>query len=195
MIYYYPPKPMYLSANSSFLDQLDKNPDWIAEEKYNGWRMLVYKENNVLSLWTRNSTMITDAFPEIRKQLDAMVPEGSILDGELVSSIRVKGTPEKVVLFDIIQIKYNYLGGVPLSERRKVLEKLVKESDVVQLTKWVRVGKRKMFEDIMERKDPLVEGIVLKNIHSGYLASVGPSSRKTPHWLKVKFSSEEDKEE
>ena len=57
---------------------------WVYEEKYDGDRILAYKEGARLRLLSRNSKDRTDRFPGIVAAIGALGPATLLLDGEVV---------------------------------------------------------------------------------------------------------------
>lgn len=57
---------------------------WIYEEKYDGDRMLAYKESDRVRLLSRNGKERTDGFPRIAAALRALSARTLLLDGEIV---------------------------------------------------------------------------------------------------------------
>jgi DNA ligase-1 len=57
--------------------------DWLVEWKYDGIRAQVVKRAGRVWIWSRGEELITDRFPEVVAQA-APLPDGSVLDGEIV---------------------------------------------------------------------------------------------------------------
>ena len=183
MNYYFPCKPNTLNPASPLLDALDRDINWVAEVKKNGWRALPTKdESGNLTIWTRHKTLIKDPAPELREALAEMMPPGTILDGEFINN-RTKGIKGKLYLFDIIVLEGRLLVDLPLRERRQILEGVVVEGPHIELAKQVRVGKKQLYYQSIEGEEN--EGIVIKRLDSKYLASE-KSCPQHPYWLKVK---------
>lgn len=185
MKYIYPCKPNRLPLESELFTLIDKDPRWIAEVKKNGIRGMIYTFDGKQELWTRNNTIVNDALPEIRRQL-LKLPDGFILDGELVSK-RPKNVEKHIYLFDIIMYEGMMVTELPLSERRKLLEEVYNKylswEKKIELSLWVTVGKKNLY--FQSIGDNLLEGIVLKRLDSKYL--VHPNKcQQNPMWLKVK---------
>ncbi|MDP2167967.1 MAG: hypothetical protein Q8J64_06525 [Thermodesulfovibrionales bacterium] len=93
---------------------------------------------------------------------------------------------DKVLFKKDVYLKGDLLAGLPLSNRRGLLELAVRDYlpgyPFIEIARQVRVGKRKLFYESIEGEN---EGIVLKKLDSKYLVS---DSRcpQNPFWLKVK---------
>jgi DNA ligase-1 len=64
--------------------QLGPASDWLVEWKWDGIRAQLVKRDGRLWLWSRGEELITDHFPELHELVEAL-PDGSVLDGELVA--------------------------------------------------------------------------------------------------------------
>ena len=182
-MYLYPCKPNTLTPDSKLFDELDRDIGWIAEVKKNGWRALpTMSDDGKLAIWTRHNTLIKDAVPELREALAAMMPPGTILDGEFINN-RTKGIKGKLYLFDILVLEGRPLLDLTLRERREMLDSIVIEGPDIELARQVRVGKKQLYYQSIEGEEN--EGIVIKRLDSKYLASE-KSCPQHPYWLKVK---------
>ena len=180
--YYYPCLPNRLHVDSPYLRELDKSPKWVAEVKRNGWRCGAYR-GLVLTLWTRKKTTIDDPLPTLREALFNMIPEQTIIDGELLEK-RTKTVKELFYAFDIIVYRNNPVFMYLWKERRLLLESVIKPiKGLVELSIPVNIGKTKLYYDSIGTED--CEGIVLKKVDSPYLVGARDCPQN-PYWLKVK---------
>jgi ATP-dependent DNA ligase len=183
--YLYPSMPNRLNPSSRYFETLDKDTAWIAEVKKNGWRCLVVKDAGSVTLWTRHKTTINEPLDEIREAL-ASLPDGTMLDGELIFTRRVKGIPDALYLFDALYLKGERLTSLPLSKRKGILTLIYRDylvSPMIELAEMVRIGKRELYCRSIE--GDVNEGIVMKHLGSPYPAS-DAKCMDNPHWLKVK---------
>lgn len=169
-------------------------PGWVYEEKYDGYRMLAFKEGDRVQLISRNRKDFTRQFPEIAHALAALKANTLILDGEvavfderLVSHLGyMRGapadrlfTPPMYVAFDCLYARGKDLMAQPLRRRRVVLEREVRgaEGPIVLA--------RRLADDGLEAWKEVVshgwEGLVAKDSKSIY----EPGAR-TRSWVKVK---------
>lgn len=169
-------------------------PGWVYEEKYDGYRMLAFKEGDRVQLISRNRKDFTRQFPEIARALAALKARTLILDGEvavfderLVSHLGyLRGapadqllTPPMYVAFDCLYARGKDLMAQPLRRRRAVLEREVRgaEGPIVLA--------RRLADDGLEAWKEVVsrgwEGLVAKDSKSFY----EPGAR-TRSWVKVK---------
>jgi len=185
MPYWFPCKPNRLSPTSELFKRLDNDADWVAEVKKNGWRCLAYKEGGVLTLWTRHHTTINAPLPDIRSLLTKILPDRCVIDGELIEN-RTKRIKGVYYVFDILALNGTSILNLPLWERRRLLEPILKMSErggPIELARQYRIGKVKLYHDSISGEEN--EGIVLKQINSIYNANER-RCLQNPYWLKVK---------
>ncbi len=63
---------------------LPEGEGWIFEPKWDGFRVLVFRDGEELLLQSRDEKPLDRYFPELRAPLLAQLPERCVLDGELV---------------------------------------------------------------------------------------------------------------
>jgi len=182
MKYLYPCQPGgRLNIDSEQFAKFDNDERWVAETKRNGWRCLACKDGSKLILYTRRNTMIMDKLPRLREALRTQLPDGTIIDGELMEK-RTKNVKELFYAFDILFHMGRPVYNLPWKERRKLLEETITEiPDLIELSVPTIIEKRKLYEDSIKTD----EGIVLKLIDSKY--PVGNTKGiDNPFWIKVK---------
>ena len=168
-------------------------PGWVYEEKYDGDRILAYKEGDRVSLLSRNAKDHTAMFPKIAAAVGALLSRTLLLDGEVVAFDRrgvsrfqllQQGRVEpSYVVFDCLYQDGRDLRRDPLTVRRKALEAAIGKGGRLLLARRLaknglvayRAAKRKGYE-----------GIVAKELASPYIEE---RSRK---WLKVKVRQEDE---
>jgi ATP-dependent DNA ligase len=165
---------------------------WIYEEKVDGYRMVVYKDEDGVRLVSRNGRDHTRRFPELVKALGGLKPKTFTLDGEVAlfdkgpisrfEWLRAKPKDEPATLpvyiaFDILELAGRDLRDRPLKERRRVLERLVWHHSMVFPARRLSDDGLKAWQEAMARG---YEGIVAKDPESRYVP--GPTLK----WLKVK---------
>jgi ATP-dependent DNA ligase len=185
MQYLYPCKPQRISVDSDLLSRLDNDPAYVGEVKKNGFRCLAVKEDGALSLWTRHKGLIHFPLPELRAGLKELMPDNTVVDGELLQ-VRTKTVKEVFYAFDIIRLRGSLVTNEPLYVRREMLEHLeLERCPKVELAKQVTTGKRKLYYDAIADDSDANEGIVVKKLSSKYIAS-DRRCVEHPFWLKVK---------
>lgn len=168
-------------------------PNWVFEEKYDGVRMLAYKEGTHVSLISRNAIDRTARYPEIAAAIQKLKPKVLCIDGEVVvfdaknvSRFQLlqqgKGRPQYAV-FDCLYSEEGDLRKKALSLRRGALERAVKQSAGLRLSTVLSPDGLKAFQIASKRG---LEGVVCKNLASIYV------EKRSKEWLKVKVHQEDE---
>ena len=169
-------------------------PGWIYEEKYDGYRILAYKEGERVTLLSRNGNDRTATFAAAAAAVGRLRDRTLLLDGEVVAFDRKKVSRFQLLQRGDVALAYAvfdclYRSGRDLrkrvqSDRRGELEgALGRESPVLFLSR--RLAKNGVAAyRLAERRG--FEGLVAKDEVSPY--EEGRSRR----WLKVKVHQEEE---
>jgi len=126
---------------------LPEGPDWIFEPKWDGFRVLVFRDGDELLLQSRDQKPLDRYFPELRAELLAQLPPRCVLDGEIVLvqddgldfgalqqrihpaasriALLAEQIPASVVFFDLLCEGERDLRGAGFAERRAALERLL----------------------------------------------------------------------
>jgi bifunctional non-homologous end joining protein LigD len=178
---------------ASLVDEPFARDNWVFEEKYDGVRLLAYKEGSDVSLISRNAIDRTSRFPEIAAALGKLRSDTVALDGEVVvfdsrgiSRFQLlqqgRGRPQYVV-FDCLYRNGQDLRREPLSARRAALERSVKPSDTLLWGARLVTDGLKAFRTASRRG---LEGIIGKNLSSRYVEG------RSSEWLKVKVHQQDE---
>lgn len=166
---------------------------WVYEEKYDGIRVLAYKEGKKVSLFSRNDIDRTAHFPEIVAAITKLRPDSLLLDGEVVVFDRKKVSRFQLLqqskghafyaVFDCLYDEGTDLRQEALSARRRILEKIVPASSVILLSRRLASDGLKAYKLAKQRG---YEGLVAKDESSPYV------ERRSKFWLKVKVHQEDE---
>jgi bifunctional non-homologous end joining protein LigD len=178
------------------------DPAW-AEAKWDGIRAVGVWDGTRLRLWARSGNELTARYPEITGVDAGLGAQPAVVDGELVAldqgrpsfpllqtrmnlvregdiAREVRRTPVHYYLFDVLVAEGKDVTGLPLTERRVILEHLA--AAVVPA-----VVVPPVFEDVdvaLETSERLrLEGIVVKDPRSTYRRGA-----RSEAWLKVKLT-------
>jgi bifunctional non-homologous end joining protein LigD len=171
--------------------EVPKGPGWLFEVKWDGFRALARVTQGEATLKSRQGNDLTQRFPTVAKEIPkAVKTPDCVLDGEICaldeqgrSSFSLMqqgkpGTPLVYFVFDLLELDGEPLVDLPLTERRKRLEKLLdRRNKTVRLSEAFEDGKA-LYEAAKQQN---LEGIMAKRADSRY--AVG---RRTRDWLKVK---------
>lgn len=205
------PYPFYLAyaIDEDTLQSITPNL-WQAEWKWDGIRGQIIKRNNEIFIWSRGEELITTEFPEL-KALETKLPDNIVLDGEIlcirclpegfipmpfsvlqtrtgrknVTKKHLEESPAGFVAYDILEYNGEDIRHMPISERRILLEKIVKEVSLPQL----QISPLVEFSSLNELKDKRLhsskfgsEGLMIKKKSSQY-----ETGRKRGNWWKWKI--------
>lgn len=178
---------------ATLVEQPFSTPNWTFEEKYDGVRVLAYKEGEKVSLISRNGIDRTARYPAIAATITRLGASTLVLDGEIVvfdakkvSHFQLlqqgRGRPQYVV-FDCLYENGRDLRTEPLSVRRKALEHAVKTALPLVLAECLASDGIAAFHQAIERR---LEGVIGKNLSSRYVEG------RSSEWLKVKVHQKDE---
>src|SRR5215472_13027066 len=168
-------------------------PGWVFEEKYDGFRILAYKEGARVRLVSRNGKDRTESFPGIAEAAARLKDRTLLLDGEAVAFDRKqvsrfqllqRGGDPSLAVFDCLFRDGRDLRREPLSVRRREAEEAIgKGSERLFLSRRFTGGGLAAYREARRRG---FEGIVAKDLSAPY------EERRSLQWLKVKVHQEEE---
>ena len=184
-----------------------KGDGWEYEPKWDGFRTLVYRDGEEVELMSRGGRPMTRYFPELVPAVRGLAQKKLVLDGEVIvvgtkgldfgalqqrvhpaeSRVRMlsEATPAWFVAFDLLAEGNQDLRGLPLGERRKRLELLLKGvKKPIFVTPYTRDPKKA--EDWFEKFEGAgLDGVIAKSWDGPYL----PGKRL---WVKIKHQRTAD---
>ena len=186
-------KPMLASLEKDPFEE----PGWVYEEKYDGYRILAYKEGREVTLLSRNGNDRTATFAPIASAVAKLPARTLLLDGEVVifdskwvsrfQLLQNSGAEPSYGVFDCLYKDGVDLRREPLSARRAALENLLGKTsgtrDRVFSSVLLASNGLKAFE-VAKKKG--YEGLVAKDISAPYV------SGRSKKWLKVKVHQEDE---
>jgi bifunctional non-homologous end joining protein LigD len=186
-------KPMLATLVKEAFDK----PGWVYEEKYDGYRILAYKEGGRVTLVSRNGNDRTGTFSGVASAVRKLPGRTLLLDGEVVvfdskwvsrfQLLQNSGAEPSYGVFDCLYRDGRDLRREPWSVRRKVLEGILGKTsgtrDGVFASVLLASNGLKAF-DVAKKKG--YEGLVAKDASAAYVE--GRSNK----WLKVKVHQEDE---
>jgi len=161
--------PEWLAPMAATLTQERfSGPEWVFERKYDGIRLLAYKQGDDVQLFSRNH--LPQDLPAIQHAIERLPHDELILDGEITWG----GDPVAYHVFDIMWLDGRNVTTLPLEERRGLLAKLPFEKPLQRVTliddasPWERAEREGW------------EGVIAKRRGSIY------EHRRSKEWLKMK---------
>lgn len=174
--------------------------EWIFEEKLDGYRAIAQLEKHKVMLFSRNGKNIGTTYPPLLTALQKLDIH-AILDGEIVIR-NSKGrsvfqslqhydshhTHAKLayVIFDVLQINGSDVRMMPLHQRKRLLEMLLKHlpQESIEVISFVKKNGEAFFDEAKTRG---WEGIIAKKLDSPYL-----SNTRSENWLKIKLQQTQE---
>ena len=175
------------------VDEPFHRPGWVYDEKYDGYRLLAYKEGDEVTLLSRNQKDRTGSFAAIAGAVGKLPTRTLCLDGEavafdrrLVSRFQLlqQGTvPVVYGVFDCLYRDGGDLRGAPLPVRRAALEEVIAGSERLFPSRRLTANGLAAYR-LAKRKG--YEGLIAKDAAAPYIEG------RTTRWLKVKVQQEEE---
>src|SRR3979490_111381 len=173
-----------------------REPGWVFEDKYDGFRMIAEIRRGKVALYSRNGKIISRSYTEVAKALEG-VKGDAVIDGELVAigkdgashfQLLQNALRHKAKLlycaFDLMFENAADLGKKPLLERKKRLKAILPRDKLIAFSHHRKGDGTKFFAEA-ERKG--LEGVMAKRADSPYT-----SGSRTPDWLKIKTAKRQE---
>jgi DNA ligase-1 len=201
------PYPFYLASPlEEPVESLGEPGEWLVEWKWDGIRAQLIRRGGGVHLWSRGEELITERFPELARGALSLLPDGTVLDGEILAfregrplpfamlqrRIGRKKLTEKVLAeapaaftaYDLLEHEGRDLREMPLATRREILERLLELgrplfpiSSRIEAATWEEVARART-----EARERGVEGLMLKRLSSPYR-----TGRRRGDWWKWKI--------
>jgi bifunctional non-homologous end joining protein LigD len=165
--------------------------DWLFEIKWDGYRAIAEISKGDVRLYSRNGLTFDKAYPKVYSALK-QIKINAIVDGEIVV-LDEKGKPNfqklqnyqnrdkyqiQYYVFDLIELNGKSVTNLELTERKKLLQDVLPDSDVVKYCDHVD-GEGVMLFKEMQRMG--LEGMIAKRKSSKYYVG-----KRSSDWLKIK---------
>jgi ATP-dependent DNA ligase len=148
-------------------------PDWLFERKFDGIRLLAYKQGDDVRLYSRNR--LPQKLPAVEHAIRAIPVDDLILDGEITWDGQ-----SGYHVFDILWMNGRRVTDLPLEERRALLQSLPFEPPMR------RVERLDDAEPWDRARREGWEGVIAKRRGSPY------EHRRSKHWLKMKIEAAQE---
>ena len=162
--------------------------EWVFEEKYDGIRLLAFRDGSRVRLFSRNLIDRTGSWPDVARAIAALPGGDLVLDGEVFAFDRMRVSRFQLLqqrahstfaAFDLPVLDGRSLMRRPLAERRDALEsRLAGAKAPLKISRRLAGSGERAYAVAQERQ---WEGIIAKRVDSTYQPGV-----RSPDWLKVK---------
>ncbi len=197
--------PMLCADSGAGLDEADR----LYELKLDGARILAERRGTQVALRYRNGRVATGSYPEIARAVGALAETRVVLDGEIVAfddagrpslqrllpriqarrplDVRraAAEVPVAYVVFDVLQIGDRSVVGLPLRDRKALLQKLVVGRGLLRALDHIEGDGQALFDFCRERD---LEGVVAKRAGSRYR----PGPVRSGDWVKIKRQRDDE---
>ena len=208
-----PIRPMLADRIKSEEDTVKKfQDDFAVEYKLDGERAQIHKQKNKIVIFSRSLENITSYYPDIVEKISKLIiSDNVILEAEVVAMNSNLGKflpfqelmhrrrkyeideavikyPITVNFFDVLFSDGKNCMEMEYSERRKLLENIIKEDDFARLIPMSMINTKEQILEVMENSiNAGCEGLMLKQLNSTYRAGIRGSN-----WLKLKREYQND---
>ncbi len=174
-------------------EALPSGAGWVYEPKFDGFRVTVVKSQGSVSLRGRGGGALEKQFADLAAAVADELPDDSIVDGEIIvvdaggasfDALLARLSGERgthrpaVMAFDVVRLAGHDLVGVPLADRRALLEELLAATSALVLTP--QTDRRDVALAWIDGfADQGIEGVVAKRASQRYLSG-------KREWVKVK---------
>jgi bifunctional non-homologous end joining protein LigD len=186
--------PMLATLTENYFS--DKN--WIYERKFDGERVLVFRNNKGIRLLSRNKTELNDTYPEIEKALIKQKSNDFVIDGEIVAFEGTKTSFERLqrrmgvhdreeamrvrvrvfyYVFDILHLEGYDLTSLSQLTRKQILKEAISFHDPMRYVIHRKENGLKFHRDACMKG---WEGVIAKDTRSVY------QHKRSKSWLKFK---------
>ena len=196
------PKPM-LATSADIFD----SKEWLFEFKYDGYRLLIDRDGDDLTLWSRNGNDLTNLFPEVAQNAARLPHERYLIDTEIVrldernvpsfSALQQRARmsneldvaraaitePCVCFAFDLLQLGDVDLTRAALEKRKALLQDLLGSAGALRYSEHVLGDGTQAYRTACAIG---VEGVVAKRRASPYRHG------RSTDWLKVRNARTDD---
>ena len=198
-----PAKPRFIEPmKSKLVEQPPAHGEWMYELKFDGYRLIVIKNDKKISLMSRNQNEQAKRFPEIVEAIEELPVRECVIDGEVVAldeqgrssfqllqGLEMEGrkAPLYFYAFDLLQLEGKSLIGLPVEARKNVLEKLCAGAEeIIRYSGEIPTGRdvKVLLQEVQRRG---LEGLIGKQRNSVY-----EPGRRSGVWIKLKCLNEQE---
>lgn len=181
------------------VDEPPVGNEWLHEIKLDGYRLLIFKYQEKIKLFTRNGHDWTAKFQSLVASFKNLSTYDYVIDGEvtvldnkqhsnfqlLQNAIKKnQGRPFIFYAFDLLYIDHFNITHLALIERKEILSQLIpKNSELIRYSDHIIGSGKKVFASACRLG---LEGIVSKKILSPYV------QKRMATWLKIKCTQRQE---
>ncbi|MDQ3051645.1 MAG: DNA ligase D [Bacteroidota bacterium] len=182
---------------ATLVDEPFNTPGWLYEVKWDGYRAIAFCNKKKVTIKSRNDKLFNDKFYPVKQELERMNLH-AVVDGEIVvldesgrsnfgalQNWRSEADGQLYFyVFDLLWINGKDITSESFEERRKLLEQLIPESDIIRMSETFDQDGIVFFE-LAEKMG--LEGIIAKKADSTYSTGL-----RSGEWLKIKANKRQE---
>ncbi|HEY8805185.1 MAG TPA: RNA ligase family protein [Clostridium sp.] len=195
-------KPMLIGE----MQKAFNSPDYIYELKLDGERCIAYLDKDATELRNKRNIKMLVKVPEL-SSIHKQIKQRCILDGELIvikdgkpdfyeiqrrslmsNTFKIQlassKLPASFTAFDILYYDDHSVTDLPLMQRKKLLEKVIKENERIAISRYIEESGIEFYQLAKQNQ---LEGIVAKRKDSKYYLD-----KRTKDWIKIKNLQDDD---
>jgi bifunctional non-homologous end joining protein LigD len=174
---------------ATLVDAPPEGPDWLHEQKFDGYRILAELDRGTVRLASRRFKDWTAEFPTVAAAVAALPARRAVIDGEVCAMLSDGRTSFQALqnrrdagqlayfAFDLLALDDDDLSQLPLEQRKARLEALIGTPGVIRYSDHV-IGSGRAFFELACRRG--LEGIISKRRDRPYQPG------RSQAWLKTK---------
>jgi DNA ligase D-like protein (predicted ligase) len=175
--------------------KLPEGPEWFYELKFDGYRALLLKDGDTVSVISRNRKDLTRSYPSVVAAARKLKARQVVLDGEIVAhdsdgrpsfqALQHSTQPRTIVFyaFDVLHLNGADLTHRPLEERRAKLPQVIRDSGLV-VSQELCGSAAKVVEAVRALG---LEGVIAKRRDSTY-----EPGERSGAWQKLKLDLQQE---
>jgi bifunctional non-homologous end joining protein LigD len=194
------PFPSFIKPMKARLADNPPAGDWLYEIKLDGFRTLAFKDGDSIRLLSQNENDFGQKFPQILEAVKELGIADAIIDGEIValdpkgrSSFQLlqaydlgrEKPPILFYAFDLLRFEGKDLQNLPLTERKEILKKALKNPPYLIRNSSALSGD--VHRLLKEAGRLGLEGLIGKRADSLYEAG-----KRSGAWIKLKLHHEQE---
>jgi bifunctional non-homologous end joining protein LigD len=191
---------------AALADEPPPGDQWLYELKWDGVRAICFIDKGKLRIDSRTGKRVEEKYPEIADLVSLVEFKSAILDAEIVvlddkgracfeliqpristAATKIgpllKSNPAQLIVFDLLYADGYDLRGVPLEQRKDLLERSVRWSDRIRLSEHFVADPANIIAAVAKMG---IEGVLAKDRHSVY------EGKRSRRWVKVKVQNQQE---
>jgi ATP-dependent DNA ligase len=184
MHFYFPTKPTRISIDSQIFALCDKDNNFVAQRKKDGWRIQIHKSGSQILIFTRHKKLLFPLVPEVdwnvlcSDLLKHIQADSCIIDGEFMH--RRTAQKETLYVWDLFELE-GKRARLPYFERKALLSQIVLPCRTLNVLEDYSSNFAKLWHSLDRSLD---EGLVIKDLREQLVVNFNKTI-KSPRQYKI----------